>query len=303
MVEQEVKKEKKGNIFKILMIVFMVLSAVLVVLLLRQNNTVEKIETVENYNAQLQNELDSVLQEYERIKAEYGDLNTQLSGKDSAIMQQAQEIQRLIASQGDYRTIKKKLELLQNQGKEYVRMLDSLFTVNQQLTDENKVIKEKVVQLTTEKDSLTHEKESLVQQVTVAAKPKAYGISLKAYAVKGLSKKETQTDRSRKVKMLTVTFTLAANELTEEGELDLYCRIALPNGKILALGSGDFYSFVNNGKQLQYTIKKTINHTKSEQNVSMTWDLREDDVAVEGVYNAQIFTATDFLGQAVMVLK
>jgi Tfp pilus assembly protein PilN len=304
MIEQEPKKGKQNNIFKVLTIILALLVVMLCFLLFRtQNTTAEKVEGVEVQNLVLQQELDSLLQEYERIKLEYGELNNQLTNRDSAIMQQAQEIQRLIATQGDYRTIKKKLELLQNQGKEYVRMLDSLYVVNQQLTVENNTIKEQVVKLTGEKEILSQEKEDLTEKVTTAAKMKAYGISLKAYSVKGISKKETATDKARKVKVLTVTFSLAANDLAEAGELELYCRIALPDGRILAVGSGDAYSFINQGQRLQYTIRKNITYAKSEQTVSMSWNLREDDEAIAGVYNAQIFTSTDYLGQANLILK
>ena len=62
----------------------------------------------------LRTELDNLLAEHERIKAQYGDLTDQLSAKDSVIMANAAEIEKLINSQADYNRIKKQLARLQN---------------------------------------------------------------------------------------------------------------------------------------------------------------------------------------------
>ena len=138
-LKQEVKKYKK------LTIIFVIISIVLACLLVFSFLNVKQINVEKEQSIvlqeELQEELDSILFEYENIKQSYGDLNDQLSERDSAIVAQAKEIERLIASQADYRRIKKKLELLQNQGKEYVRLLDSLYVVNKELTIENQEVK------------------------------------------------------------------------------------------------------------------------------------------------------------------
>ncbi len=35
----------------------------------------------------------------------------------------------------------------------------------------------------------------------------------------------------------------------------------------------------------------------------MVWDLRKGDKAVPGTYTAQLFTDTDYIGEAILVLK
>ena len=67
---------------------------------------------VEEANNELQGELDSLLAEHEKIKAQYGDLSDQLSEKDSIIMAHAAEIEQLINSQADYKKIKRQLARL-----------------------------------------------------------------------------------------------------------------------------------------------------------------------------------------------
>jgi hypothetical protein len=216
---------------------------------------------------------------------------------------QAEEIRGLIASQEDYRRIKKKLELLQNQGREYVHLLDSLYVVNKQLTEENIEIKQTVTRLSKEKEDLSVEKETLEEKVIIAAKLKAYNISLKGFNLKSSGKKEEETSKAKRVKKLKVVFTLSENELFPAGEMNLYCRISLPDGKVLAVGKGEAYSFISDGKQLQYTIKTSVDYDNKAKQITMEWLLRPEDYAVPGEYTAQIFTETDYIGQGKMILQ
>ena len=252
---------------------------------------------------ELQGELDSIMNAYNLIKDEYGELNEQLTAKDSAIIAQAEEIQKLISQQSDYRRIKKKLELLQNQGKEYVRMLDSLYAANETLTIENKKIRTENTRLTEERQMMTLVQDSLNRRIKTASQLKAYNIALNGIIMKSGGKKEEATSRSKRVQKFKVSFTLGENAITTPGEVNLYCRISIPDGKVLALGKGDAYSFTNEGKILQYTIKSTILYENKAQNVVMYWNLREGDEAVPGTYTAQLFTEEEYIGEASVTLK
>ncbi|MDR0604016.1 MAG: hypothetical protein LBG80_06920 [Bacteroidales bacterium] len=299
--DRNIKKYKRLSILFAIIALLSVGISVYYITLSREQQ--EESKTIEEENNNLQQELDSILLEYESIKNQYGELNNQLTEKDSAILAQAEEIRGLIASQEDYRRIRKKLELLQNQGKEYVHLLDSLYVVNKQLTEENIEIKQTVTRLSKEKEELSVEKETLQEKVTTATKLKAYNISLKGVNLKGKGKKEEETNKAKRVKKLKVVFTLSEEELFPAGELNLYCRISLPDGKVLALGRGDGYSFINDGKQLQYTIKSSVDYDNKAKQITMEWNLRPEDYAVPGEYTVQLFTENDYIGQAKMILQ
>lgn len=306
-MEQEDNLIKEVKKYKTLTFIFAIISVILAALLIYSLINVKQVIVEKNNSleqqTELQGELDSILQEYQIIKNEYGDLNAQLSEKDSAIVKQAKEIENLIRTQADYRKIKKKLELLQNQGKEYVRLLDSLYTENRILTNENKEVKNQNLKLSQEKEEWTKEKEVLNEKVTTAAKFKAYNISLKGIVFKLGGKKEEETDKAKRIDEFKVTYTLSENKLIPAGEINLYCRISLPDGRVLALGSADAYSFYNNEKQLQYTIKSTINYDNKAKQITMVWKLRKGDQAVPGTYTVQLFTDTDYIGETTLVLK
>ena len=297
------ESQKYKRLSSLFLILSVILALLLVISLVRTSSTKKEWKASVAEQTELQGELDSIMNAYNLIKDEYGELNEQLTAKDSAIIAQAEEIQKLISQQSDYRRIKKKLELLQNQGKEYVRMLDSLYAANETLTIENKKIRTENTRLTEERQMMTLVQDSLNRRIKTASQLKAYNIALNGIIMKSGGKKEEAASRSKRVQKFKVSFTLGENAITTPGEVNLYCRISIPDGKVLALGKGDAYSFTNEGKILQYTIKSTILYENKAQNVVMYWNLREGDEAVPGTYTAQLFTEEEYIGEASVTLK
>lgn len=258
---------------------------------------------VENNNMELKSELDSLLAEHEKIKAQYGDLSEQLSEKDSLIMANAAEIEKLINSQADYRKIKRQLERLQNISQEYVKEMDKLYQENQALKDENTQVKANLEQERQEKADIQKSNEDLTAKITGAAVYKAYNIHSAGYSVKAKGDEEV-TDKATRVKRIKTTLILGENSLIEPGPVNVYCRIAVPGtGKVLTPGSGETYSFVHDGQRLQYSSKSVVNYNNKAQNVTLTWDLMSDDKAIKGKYVVQVFTDDQFLGESYFTLK
>lgn len=258
---------------------------------------------VENSNIELQAELDSLLAEHERIKAQYGDLSDQLSEKDSIIMANAAQIEELINSQADYRKIKKQLARLQNISQEYVQEMDKLYKENQALKEENISVKADLEQERQDKENIQKSNEALNAKISGAAVYKAYNIRSAGYMIKNKGNEEP-TDKAARVKRIKTTFILGENSLIEAGPVNVYCRIAVPgSGKVLTPGSGETYSFVHNGQRLQYSTKTVVNYDKQAQTVTMNWDLMSDDKAVKGKYVVQVFTDNQFLGESFFTLK
>ena len=258
---------------------------------------------VENNNMELKSELDSLLAEHEKIKAQYGDLSEQLSEKDSLIMANAAEIEQLINSQADYRKIKRQLERLQNISQEYVKEMDKLYQENQALKDENTQVKANLEQERQEKADIQKSNEDLTAKITGAAVYKAYNIHSAGYSVKAKGDEEV-TDKATRVKRIKTTLILGENSLIEPGPVNVYCRIAVPGtGKVLTPGSGETYSFVHDGQRLQYSSKSVVNYNNKAQNVTLTWDLMSDDKSIKGKYVVQVFTDDQFLGESFFTLK
>ncbi len=258
---------------------------------------------METSNNELQSELDALLAEHERIKAQYGDLAEQMTEKDSIIMANAAEIEHLIATQADYNRIKKQLARLQNISQEYVKEMDKLYQENQQLKDENTQVKADLEQERQDKANIQKSNEDLTSKINNAAVFKAYSVHSGAYNVKAKGDEEL-TDKATRAKRIKTSFVLGENSLIEPGPVNVYCRIAVPGtGKVLTPGSSDSFSFVHNGQRLQYSSKAVVNYNNAAQNVTLTWDIPSDDKAIKGRYIVQIFTDDQMLGESSFTLK
>ncbi|MFC2111061.1 hypothetical protein ACFLQ5_01275 [Bacteroidota bacterium] len=305
-IEKVDYKKKSSNVgYKVTIII---LSLIIIALLYFLYDAKNDIQTIivekEQSTNELQSELDSLLSEHKLIKQEYGEVSNQLIGKDSIIMANADEIRKLIASQADYRRIKRKLDFLRGITQGYVNQIDSLFTVNKQLKNENIQITKKYKKEQSKTTELVMEKDVLTEKVEIASMLKAYNIAAYGARGKGRKNKEQITDKANRVEKLKICFTLSQNLLVDGGEKLVYVRITRPDNKILSKGKGDIYSFMFNGEMLQYSLKKVINYRNQSMDICMFWEKQNvEEAAMIGKYNFAIFVDGYEIGQTSVTLK
>lgn len=299
--QSEIKKlKKRQTILFIICIILLLLSCYLAFIRVPQVKT-QFIE-VQTKNNEVEKELEALIAEHEKIKQEYGDLSEQLSEKDSVILANAEEIKKLIASQADYRKIKKKMERLQNISREYVAEMDRLYQENQILKEENTKVKGDLAKVKEERNQITEEKEVLHSKMQSAAVLKAY--SLMAKGTRQKSKGVENTNKASRVENIRFSFVIGENSLIEAGPVNLYCRIAIPESKrVLTPNNSDLYSFTYNDSKLQYSIKKTIQYEGKAQSITMNWAIPSSDKVVKGVYTIALYTDNQYLGETTMELQ
>lgn len=227
-------------------------------------NTLENEK--EQQRADFQAEVDSLVRVHNELKANYGELSSQLAEKDSIIMADAQEIKRLLETQWDYNRIKKKVSELQVISQHYIHQLDSLYVVNEQLVAENERIREEVQEERKQNRNLQRQKEELTSKVNMAAVLRIYNLTADAVRFKGGSQ-ETETDKAGRTERVRVTFTICQNDLVDAGTKVFYMRIADPTKNIICKGMGDEYAFMYQGEMLQYTEKIMVNYDNREKDV------------------------------------
>ncbi len=290
---QDTRKLKR--IIYVLLLLFVVLIGFLIWQMREKSQTYSQ-------NMQMKDELTELMKDYESIKTENAEFQSQLSERDSIILANSQEIQQLINSQADYRKVKRKLELLRGITQDYVRRIDSLIIVNEELMVENIEIKKEISVEREKNRELTKEKTQLDEKVTQASTLKAY--NLKAYALRTRGKSETETNKAARADKITVDFTLSENKIVPSGERSIYVRIARPDGMIISLGDSDAYSFEMNGTTLQYTVKKDIVYENTAQHIQMSW-MKQDlkTPAMTGIYNISVFADNHEIGRTSFELK
>lgn len=252
---------------------------------------------------ELKGELDKVMDEYTTIKMENQDLSAQMSEKDSIILANRAEIEKLIASQADYNKIRRKLELLRKITQDYVARIDSLVVVNRELAEENTQLAETVTQFKAQNNRLEADKAQLQEKITVASALKAY--DLQAFTVRMRADgKEKPTDRAARVTRINLQFTIGENKVVEPGIKTIYARISRPDGQVMVLGTDDLYSFELNGKTLQYTLKQEIDYRNEAQDVKMFWDRKDVSVpAMAGTYEVMLYAEGVEIGRGSFMIR
>ncbi|MBQ3355386.1 MAG: hypothetical protein IJG41_09605 [Bacteroidales bacterium] len=257
----------------------------------------------EQQRADFQAEVDSLLKVHNELKANYGELSTQLAEKDSIIQADAVEIKKLLDSQWDYNRIKRKVTELQAISQNYVHQLDSLYVVNQELVAENERIREEVQEERKQNRNLQRQKEELTNKVNLATVLRIYNLSADAVRFKGGSH-ETETDKAGRTERIRVMFTIGQNDLVDAGPKTFYLRIADPTKQIITKGMGDEYAFTYQGELLQYTEKVTVNYENKEKDVRAYYIKPSGKNMQPGYYFVDIYDDNDnLIGQTSFNLR
>lgn len=287
------RDKKSRNLILILLLIILGLAGGLI---LQLCSTRTKIEEKVMENLTLQSELDSLMNEHSIIKYEYGALTDSLKGKDSLIQANAQEIKKLIASQADYYRIKRKLELLRGITQGYVNTIDSLYTENKKLQDENLVLTQKYNEQVTISRQLEQDKTELSDKVTQASALKAYNITAEGIRYKSWGEGEKVTYKARRVDAVKICFTLSENPVAAPGNKTVYVRLARPDNVIVTQGNDDAYTFEYQGEKLNFSMKQDINYQNKAMDVCLDWEKVAEGPAMKGVYHVYIFVDGEEIG-------
>jgi myosin heavy subunit len=233
--------------------------------------------------------------EYERFTLQYSEMMTQINN-DSIVEQLTQEqlrTQQLLeelkkVKADDAREItrlKKELATVREVLRSFIRQVDSLNQVNENLRTENLRVRDELAQSNREKEGLETEKQSLTEKVAIAAQLDATGITMTP-----LNKRGKEAKKVKDWKKIQVGFTIARNVTAQNGNRTLYVRIQTPNGTILANGG----TFAYENRQLEYSMRKTVEYTGEAVTVQTYWDVAEFLSA--GDYRVSIFADGNMIG-------
>ena len=233
--------------------------------------------------------------EYERFTLQYSEMMTKINN-DSNIEQLTQEqmrTQQLLeelkkTKAEDAREItrlKKELATVRAVLRDYVMQIDSLNRQNEQLRAENSRVKDELAVRNTQIAGLSNEKASLSEKVAIASQLDATNIQLKA-----LKKNDKDVKKIKDCKTMQVSFTITRNVTATNGNRTVYVRIQNPGGN--TLNGGGTFPYEN--RNLQYTMKKNIEYTGEETNLTLFWQVSQ--MLEAGDYRVSIFVDGNMIG-------
>jgi DNA repair exonuclease SbcCD ATPase subunit len=242
--------------------------------------------------------------DYTHFATQYDELQVQISNDSLREKLESEKLktQRLLEELRQVKTsnaaeimrLKKELKTVRAVLRSYVMQIDSLNRINQALTVENQEVKQKYNQASREISTLNSEKKSLNEKVTLAAQLDATNIRVTAKNKKGKA-----TDKVKDAKKFAIAFSIVKNITAKTGDRTLFIRIAKPDNDILTKSDANTFPYEN--RQLTYSIKKYIEYTGEEQDVTVYWDVEETLSA--GTYKVFIFADGTMIGQSSFSLK
>lgn len=238
-------------------------------------------ELAEIEKAEMANEYESFARQYQEMRMQINNdsLIAQLEAEQKRAEEALAELQRTKASNAkEIKRLKEELKTLRAILKDMVHQVDSLQRLNERLNNENQNLRAANEQQQQHISSLNTEREELTEKVTIAAQLDATNIH-----AQGNNKRGKATEKIKDVKKFVVSFCISRNVTAQAGNRSVFVRITTPLGDVLTRGG----SFTYENRSLEYSMRKDIEYTGEEIEVTTYWDVAETLSA--GTYRADIF--------------
>jgi len=233
------------------------------------NNLDAKLDSTKSTAGLLKGELNTKLTEIYKLRTDIANILKKNNFKKEDLdlaRKKTLELQQLVAE-------------LQNKN-------TSIEEEKKQITDALDKVNVQVKGLEGNVQKLGDENKVLTEKVNLASSFIATGVKLSTVTVK--NNKEQETNQSRKVSKLVVSFTVQ-NNVAEYPTADVYVIITLPNGKILK--NEDVWETgpinLQNGDRVNYTRRVRFEYNKGESK-SLIFSLDAEEY-LPGTYTLQLY--------------
>ena len=250
---------------------------------------------LETEKAELAQQMLSLQSDFENLNSDYDNINSQL---DTSREQVALLIDKLAKTEATNRAkirqYEKELGTLRTIMRGYIVQIDSLNTLNKQLTADAAAARREAAESRQANENLTRQVENLTGQVAAGSVIKGRGLHVVAY-----NGSDKATDRSSRVKYLVTTLSLVENEIAERGPVRVYVRVKNPEGLILLNNAST--DFTVNGETLSASASREVDY--EGQDVELSIYVKDVGEFTKGIYTVEAYTSKTFLGRTELMLR
>ena len=231
----------------------------------------------EEQNTLLQRDAESLVTELEELK----DRNDTMMVKYQEAVVMLEQLQKeKTYNYNELARYKREVETLRGVMKGYLRQIDSLNKINNNLQAENVAYKKEISSAQQRADVAEERADELGAKVRIGSVIRASGIRMFA-----LNDKSKEVRKIKNATRLRVDFELTANELAEPGEKSIYIRITPPDGYVLA--QENLY-FTFEGDELDASAVRKVDYQNESVPVSIFYD-NGNIVLEKGTYRVDIY--------------
>lgn len=315
---QQTNQGKKGGVNTLLLIALLVVVGVMTFLwsktkseLSESNETLAEMESMLSaYTGEMSQDmagdLKNMLATYnalEKKAQEQGDMNAEQAAEIEAQKNQITELLQKV-EQGKWTAselakMRRENETLRGIMKGYVKQIDSLNTLNLQLTSDLDNTRTQLTTTTSERDTYKQTANDAQARVQEGAKLQAYGFNSVALRSK-LNNTTTETDKAKNTVQIMSSFTIGANPISEKGNKTVYLQITKPDGTIFQQRTSNVISA--NGSSVAFSDKKDVDYTGEAVSLAIYYDLRGEE-AQKGNYQVKVYCDGNQIGKDNFTLK
>ncbi|PKR81907.1 hypothetical protein CW751_00800 [Brumimicrobium salinarum] len=280
-------------------------------------------ESCQTTNAQLEKEMKSMNEalggyiegatndlrtDFQQMLKTYDQLIEKDASKSDSLQAQKDSINVLLAKLKDNRNrsyyeigqLKKRNERLREIMNRYLITIDSLNTLNVDLTSRLDQKSSELDQTQSERDELRKQNEQNAELLTKGAKLNAFNFKSEGLRYATFGGNTKSVNRAGRTEILSSTFTIGENKIARPGNKTIYMQITDPNGQVIYRRPNDVTQVA--GSEILYTGKREINYQGQLLDMTIVYNLEGNEIP-SGNYIVKIFADGALIGKDTFTLK
>ena len=226
-------------------------------------------------------------------------INTQRE-KINNLMQEVDKLDK--KSKRDWRKIyklKKEAETLRSIMKGYIHTIDSLNTLNINLSNDLTEKTQKLSNVSKQNKKIIKQNEALQKQVAIGAVLQINNVLSSGIRIRS-SGAQSETTRASKTNMIKTCFSIIENKLAQAGDKEIYIRILDSEGTLLNAPTP--LTIINQQKEeLKMSSKRTINYQNQDTDLCIFYEIENSIPA--GNYSVEVYAEGFLIGETSIALR
>ena len=295
----EKKSSKKGRVYGLIAIIIL-LFAYIVYQHINTQRVIEEKVSIGIEKNELLIELNDIQSQYDTLYTDNVDLQAEMQGQQLKIDSMRIAIKKHKGDAWSIHQLRKETESLRVIMKGYLHTIDSLNTLNIELTEENTEIKGQLTQEKKKTKNLEKKSKDLNKIITKGARLQA--LDLWAGTIKMRNNgSQVETDRASKADKVKSCFTLSDNTIAKSGMKNLYFRVISPEGKVLTDENSVGQTFSYDEVKGIYTMIRKVDYQNKALDICIYWDIPSQ--LTPGFYLVELYADAALIGRTSFDLK
>ncbi len=314
------KKKSSSAAWILISIVALILAAVLGWMYSRESKAFDDCQTSNDQmkkemaamndalSGYIDNTTKNLKHDFKEMLSTYDELMKKDASKSDSLQAQKDSINVLLAQLEDNRNrsfyeinkLKKRNSTLREIMNRYLVTIDSLHTLNVNLSTQLDETNSTLDQTQSERDRLKEQNEKNAELLTKGAKLNAFNFNSESLRYKRLGDGTKEVNKANRAEVISSTFSIGANKIAQTGNKMIYMQIIDPNGQVFYKRPNDVTQVA--GSEILYSGKREINYQGQIIDMTIVYNLEGKEIP-SGNYIVKIFADGALIGKDTFTLK